>query len=234
MPTQGAARGAPSEIPADSPGPAVSKDPQKVLKDYLSSFEDAALTAGGLLATISGSLSSSSSGSDPSTGLVVVGLSVAAIGKSIPSLFGYFAWDRARFAKSDEQDLRAMSAFADALFFFFGAFGVLYYCFDPSRSLSFFMTLIGVGFVGKAIVDILHDLIWAKQQNGNDVKLPGGGPTEDFLFLVFGLAAVLLSIPFFASALGASPALGIAALGKALPSLFKGDSSDGDGAKGKK
>jgi hypothetical protein len=227
MSAQGAAHGAPSKTHVASHGSDTINDSRKVLRDYLNSFEDAALLAGGLLATISGYLGSgSSSGSDPSPGLVVVGLSVSAIGKSIPSLFTYLAWDR----KADDRGLRAMSAFADAFFFFFGAFGVLYYCFDASRSLSFFLLLIGMGFAGKAIVDIIHDLIWAKAQNGKKVTLPGGGPTEDFLFLMFGLAAILLSIPVLASALGASPALGIAALGKALPSLLKGNSTGGDGS----
>jgi len=211
-----------------SPAPQNPADPQDKwapLKDYLHTFEDGALTAGGLLATIAGSLGTSS---NPNTAFVVLGLGFASIAKATPSLIADRLWTSA----TNPDRHPDLSALADAWLLFFGVASLVYYSLlPPTHSLTWFLGLVGVGFIGKAVIDIGHDFASAYPTRGG-VAIPSSGPTEDLLFLVFGLASLLLAIPGWGTALATSPALGLAALGKALPSLLQQGSSDGQKTSG--
>lgn len=221
---------APAAATAAGAAPSTPPDPYKPLRDYLSSFEDGALAAGGLLATIAGSLGK---GSDPSDGFVLVGLGIAAIGKALPSLYSdrksvQQPQDPSHDPNSKQGRFWWLYPFGDSLLVIIAAISLIVYGLFSSYSLTDFLIIMGVAFMAKATVDIAHDFLLAYPLDKKPGIAPPGGPTEDLLFLAFGLAAVLLSIPGFQSGLGATPALGIAALGKALPSLLQSGSSAGN------
>jgi hypothetical protein len=206
-----------------------------------SAIEDGALIAGGLLATIAVVL-----GVDF---YVVVSLFVAAMGKGIPSIArefrDYGVQPKSTLAPTPKppgpqtptdpalqgnRATRAADALADMLLVSFAALGGLAYF--PIQSLAWALLLIGLGFFAKAIVDIVED---GYISVNSDSKHPELGAfegsargTENMLFLVFGLVAIVVVLWAATSSTEvASLSLGLAALGKGMPSLAPTKSSAG-------
>jgi len=220
---------------------------------FLSQVEDGALAAGGLLAAVASGLGS--------TGYVVLALVVAAVGKSLPSVVRELRDFRVRLPLRKDGDpthtsgspspapapnlrpddpagwgrfsTHAAGALGDGLLLALAAMGGLLYLGKSGSSWA--LGFLGAAFIAKAIVDLVEDAIIASNPSDPRFKSTAGTNasrgTESMLFLLFGLAALLLVIsPPTAASPAASYALSLAALGKALPSIATSKGSGGGSA----
>jgi hypothetical protein len=203
------------------------------LSPLLSSIEDGSMTAGGLLAGISVVVTA-----DPN--YIVLGLGIAAIGKAAPSVlesalqskwWGLSDQKRTGLVGGDGH-VDGWGTAADSWLLALGILAVV--TFGVTREIRPFLFLIGAAFVGKALLDMVDDIGYAidpaRADDGANTSSRG---SEDMLLFWFGFAAMVLVVAGPSAGLAASPALGLAALGKALPSLASSSksSSSPSGAK---
>ncbi len=211
--------------------------------DFASDLEDGALLAGGLLAGVAAATNANQ--------YVVLALWVAATGKALPSLLREYR-DRAVRRHPDEYSEKdpahfgnegtwALDAAGDLLLLTLSTLAAL----DAlaSRSGRWWyggpwlpILLIGGAFVAKAVLDIFEDgYIAGRPAKGGfaSVDTSGGSRgTESMLFLVFGLIAIAMAwVHPTGTSTETAYALGLGAIGKALPSL-SGSGSGGSKSSG--
>jgi hypothetical protein len=228
---------------------------------FLSQWEDGLLLAGGLVATLSASLTGILANS-----VVVVALLIAAYGKAVPSLFAQ-AWatppgpfKRRKGSYESIEEARPPSSWApieskthrpnardnwtilgDTLLIIFATAAAYAYWPHQPALTEWFLGLLGVGFVAEASVSLAEqyrlscNLDACFAEGGDDTgsrrgraerRHPkptpsaalGARTVEAVLLLIFGFSAVLLAAASVKFATGEG-ALGLAALGKAVPSL---------------
>ncbi len=208
---------------------------------YLTQWEDSILAAGGLVAAVSADLTPAA------IWFVVGGLVLAGVGKSLPSLIAQFwlkptspfpadsGWRHKLLPTGSTIDWVAV--IGDLWLLASSLFALV--SFHSAHNLVWFLAAIGVGFVGKAVVDLVElgflaaalDTTTAVSQGSPTQKsadpLPtpssslGSATTESVVFGALGAGTLgLLALHFASTEPSAGLALGLAALGKAVPSFL--------------
>ena len=228
---------------------------------FLSQWEDGLLLSGGLVATLSGSLTGTLA-----NWIVVLALLIAAYGKAVPSLVAqgwatppgpfkrrrgsYESIDGARppssWAPIESSNHRPnardnWTILGDTLLIVFASAAACAYVVSQPAVTEWFLGLLGVGFVAEAIsslaeqYELAHNLDLVFAEGGDDTgsrrgraakRHPkptpsaalGARTVEAVLLLLFGFSALILAAASVKSVTGEA-ALGLAALGKAIPSL---------------
>lgn len=226
---------------------------------YLTQWEDGLLTAGGLVGALSSTLTA-----DLSTSLVVAALSIAALGKAVPSLIAQGWWTppgpfpppavtggrKSHWLPSQSSDdhpnIRdAWTIVGDSFLLILAAAAILAYLWPYGSSLKWFLVLLGLAFTSEALVSLAEQASLSKwldkdsnltvtskpaERKAHSKPTPsaalGSRTIEGVLLLTFGLSAVILTLSA-GSAATAGSALGLAALGKALPSFLAAASTAG-------
>ena len=173
---------------------------------------------------------------------VVIGLLGAAIGKSLPSIIREIrdAMVRRTDAAANASPARGdpahdgthqtywMDFASDVELLGLAIIAGLLFRFAPSSQTAFLLIFLGLAFIAKAIGDLVED----SYISFHDVEFKSGTTSahgaESMVFLFFGISALLV-IAWNSPTNAASAALGIGALGKALPSLLAANSSGGGG-----